>query len=90
MTTKPTPEIEEQDIPSHEDVIEFYKKQNEILELRRENSRLQTEIASFEADRYEAIAKMAYYQGKMTESIKPAEEETEDAPNAEKRSLKKP
>jgi cell division protein FtsB len=87
MSTTHTEELEQQDIPTHEDVVEFYKKQNEILELRRENARLQTEIATFEADRYEAIAKMAHYQGMMQKASEaPAETEKE---TSSKRSLKK-
>lgn len=78
----------EDEIPSREDVIKFYKEQNEILELRKESARLQAEIAQYEADRFENIAKLAHYQGMMAKQQ--AEGETSETSETEaKRSLKK-
>ena len=75
----------EEEIPSREDVLNFYKEQNEILELRKESARLQYEIAHFEAERFESIAKMAHYQGMMEKASQPAKGEEAEV----KRTLKK-
>lgn len=64
-------------VPTHEEVVEFYKTQNEILELRKENARLQAEISLHEADRYEAIAKLAHYQGMLAKAATTPDEEEE-------------
>jgi len=87
MSTAQESAISEEEIPTREDVLNFYKEQNEILELRKENARLQYEIAHFEAERYESIAKMAHYQGMMQ---KAAQQESSEGGDAEvKRTLKK-
>lgn len=75
----------EDEIPSREDVLKFYKEQNEILELRKESARLQAEIAQHEADRFENIAKLAHYQGMMAKQ----QAEGENPEDQAKRSLKK-
>lgn len=77
--------LTEDEIPSREEVVKFYKEQNEILELRKESARLQAEIAHHEADRFENIAKLAHYQGMMAKQ----QTEGENPEDQAKRSLKK-
>lgn len=84
MTTEQT---NNQEIPSDEQVTLFYTQQIEILKLRKEYSVLQKEITEADAARYEALAKIAYFQGNMGKpSNEESEEEEDDAP---KRTLRR-
>lgn len=87
MSNTEAQELDDAKLPTHEEVVEFYKTQNEILELRKESARLQAEISQFEADRYEAIAKLAHYQGMLQKAATPPSEE-EEQPEV-KRTLRK-
>lgn len=61
--------------PSREDMIAFYKEQIEFLKVQHEYAKLRKEIQEFEADRLESISKIAFYQGKLSQT---APEEHED------------
>jgi len=63
--------------PSREDMIVWYKEQIEFLKVQHEYAKLRKEVQEFEADRLEAISKIAFYQGKLEQSAQPEGSEEE-------------
>lgn len=62
--------------PSREDMIIWYKEQIRFLKVQHEYAKLRKEVQEYEAERLEAISKVAFYQGKLSQSAQPSEEET--------------
>ena len=57
--------------PSRADMIAFYKEQIEYLEVQHCYATLRKEIQEAEAARLEAIAKIAFFQGKLNNDSVP-------------------
>jgi hypothetical protein len=56
----------EKELPSDEELIQFYKSKINLLEARVEYARLDTELAELSARKYEALAKLAYIQNSQS------------------------
>lgn len=73
------------DTPTREQVVEWYTEQIELHKLRRELAELQRDIAAYDAEKMEAIAKSAYFTGKL----QPEQESHDEEESPKERKLRK-
>lgn len=81
----PTPNQEPKSLPTREEVINWYKEQIEVAELRAKLAELQSKAAQEDARRIQATILIAQMQAPPSEQ--PEEDEQEEAPKT--RTLKR-